>query len=84
MEPRFVYTMIREVIRFCRRFNCGALVYREPTDWLRQHGWFAKHGAPMSWTKLAACLQFKLERVGITLETVPCGKHDLDGHYGAA
>lgn len=82
MEKRFVYNLIRDVLRFCQRNDCGSVVFHEPGTWLKGNGWFSKHNAPCDWTMLSARLKDKLGDVGITLTVVECTKAEHDRHFG--
>lgn len=67
-RKRFIGDLLSEIVRFCRRNNCGTLLYREPGLQCRQKmTWFAEQRVEFPWTELAAAIEYKLSGLGIKL-----------------
>ena len=67
LMERFTDHLVSEVIRYCRRNNCGKLNYQEPGLGRRQHLWFERRDIPYDWTSLMAKVAFKCEKYGLKL-----------------
>ena len=64
---RIVAQAAAEVVKFCLRFDCGTVEYREPAPQARRHTWFGKADVQWDWTLFAAKLKHQLARRGIVL-----------------
>lgn len=64
-QRHFAHQLANEVVRFCKRENCGTVVYREPTLGIREHLWLAARDVPFDWTGLEGVLSHTLRYYGI-------------------
>jgi len=60
--------MIRDIVSWCERRQCGLLVYHEPTLPLRTKCWFAANGVDWDWTRFVGDLENSCKRNGIRLD----------------
>jgi hypothetical protein len=54
-----------EVVRYCERYQCGTLVWREPHIARRGSLWFAKNKVQWNWTGFGQRLEHQCQRAGI-------------------
>lgn len=73
LMKRFQENLVREVLKYCLRNDCGSIHYREPTMPLREKSWFAKRKLPFDWTGFLARLGHKCKLHGIELQTERMG-----------
>ncbi len=71
LQAVFTGDLVAEVIKFCKRFDCGTVIFREPTMPLRKHDWFGKRDMAFNWTLLNSKLVDKCANVGIDLKINP-------------
>ena len=83
-QRQFTWQLIKEIVRFCQRNDCGTVVYREPVVAMRDALWLAKNGAPYNWTPLATDLKQTLAYYGIDLEIVPVKSKELQDKFANA
>jgi hypothetical protein len=76
----FTNNVVASIIKFCVRFNCGSVLYREPGLLLRTFSWFEKNTnkvpIPYNWTKLLSKIKHKCWINGIDLEVQRMGIKD--------
>jgi hypothetical protein len=78
LQEVFTRYVVASILKFCTRFDCGTLVYREPSLFLRDFSWFQKHGKmPYNWTGLLSKIKHKTWLSGIDLEVrrMGCKEH---------
>lgn len=73
----FCWNLIREILRYCKKHDCGKVIYREPGLALRVNLWLGGQDVPFDYTGLLNKLTFKLNRLGIELEVVPVLAEEL-------
>lgn len=78
---RFTQRLVSEAIKFCTRFACGTILYREPSINLRGLSWFAKRRIEFAWDRFGANLAHKCKLYGITLnvERMGCAEWRASG-----
>lgn len=67
LQARFTWNMVKEIVRFCAKVNCGKLSYREPKIPLRDESWFSRNDVPFDWTQFLGKLKHKCKHFGIEL-----------------
>lgn len=78
LAERFVDSLVAELVKFCRRHDCGTVDYAEPSlAWRPTQSWFAgapnpiPNGAPVAvcfdWTSLMSHVAHKCDLYGIKL-----------------
>lgn len=72
----FTNYVVASIVKFCTRFDCGTVIYREPSLFLRDFSWFAKNKMTYNWTSLLNKLKHKLWLNGIDLEVRRMGCKD--------
>ena len=55
----YVKKTVAEIMKFCVRFGCGTIEYREPNSFMRKHSWFTKKKMPFDWTDFKSRLNQK-------------------------
>ena len=73
----FCWNLIKEIICYCNKYDCGKVIYREPGLALRANLWLGAQDVPFDYTGLLNKLTFKLNRLGIDLEVVPVLSEEL-------
>jgi hypothetical protein len=74
LQEVFTNYIVASVIKFCTRHDCGTVIYREPSLFLRDFSWFAKKGhITYNWTSLANKLKHKTWINGIDLDVCRMG-----------
>jgi hypothetical protein len=68
LAQRSLCLVVAEVLRYCRRQDCGRLVYLEPGTGARPYGWFGRKDIPFDWTNFKGRLAHKCALIGIVLE----------------
>lgn len=73
----FTNNLVAQIIKFCLRYNCGTVVYREPGLTMRTYSWFEEHKIPYNWTKLLNKITHKCFLNGIELhvQRMGCKEH---------
>jgi hypothetical protein len=77
------YRAIAEIVRFCQRFDCGTVMFREPGLQLRKSSntWFEGNNIPYNWTGFVSKLSHKLWKVGIVLKVERISGVDWKARY---
>lgn len=83
-DRKFSEDLVSEAVKFCVRFRCGTLVYREPTMPLRQSSWFGARKINFDWTAFLTRLRHKCWLYGIELKVERMGTGEHRGKYGQA
>ncbi len=81
LQEVFTNYVVASIIKFCTKYDCGTLIYREPSLFLRDFSWFAKNGKiTYNWTSLANKLKHKTWINGIELEIrrMGCKEHKVE------
>lgn len=74
LQEVFTNYVIASIVKFCTRHDCGKIIYREPSLFLREFSWFAKKGKiTYNWTSLVNKLKHKTWINGIDLEIIRMG-----------
>lgn len=63
----FVNKLVDEAVKFCVKYQCGTVLYREPSMKLREKTWFAENELPFDWTQFLSKIREKLHRFDISL-----------------
>lgn len=83
LQEVFTNYVIASIIKFCTRHDCGMVVYKEPSLFLREFSWFAKRGKiTYNWTSLANKLKHKTWVNGIELEITRMGCKEHKEMFG--
>lgn len=83
-QKQFTEQLVQEIVRFCKTFNCGSVMYHEPTIGIRDRLWFGVRDVPYDWTNLMMALSHTLRYYHIDL--VECSQvngRDLRERFGA-
>ncbi len=78
LQEVFTNYVVASILKFCTRYDCGTLVYREPSLFLREFSWFSKKGKiTYNWTSLCNKLKHKTWVNGIDLDIkrMGCKEH---------
>lgn len=78
LQEVFTNYVVASIIKFCTRHDCGTVIYREPSLFLRDFSWFSKKGKiTYNWTSLCSKLKHKMWVNGIDLEIkrMGCKEH---------
>lgn len=78
LQEVFTNYVVASIMKFCTRFDCGTLVYREPSLFLRDFSWFQKNGKmPYNWTGLLSKLKHKtwLHNIDLEVRRMGCKEH---------
>lgn len=65
MCARFRKQTVADIIKLAIREKCGTVLFREPTQPVKNECWFGKHDVPMEWKDFASRLAFKCEVAGL-------------------
>lgn len=70
MQSRFIKQLVSDIIKLAVREQCGTILYRSPSSYIRDRSWFTprERDVPMNWTQIEDRLRFKAEVSGLTLE----------------
>lgn len=60
--------IVAEIVRFCLKWDCGVLRWRELSEFARSSSWFAAHKGNWDWTTFQARLSHQLWLHGIVLD----------------
>ena len=64
----FQWLIVKDVMAYCVKNDCGTLYYREPSRGLRDSNtWFSAHGVEFDWTAFLLKLRHKCNIFGIDL-----------------
>lgn len=77
MQEVFTNHVVASIVKFCTRYNCGSLIYREPSLFLRDFSWFSKNKITYNWTSLLNKVKHKMWLNGISLDVkrMGCKEH---------
>ena len=81
-QRAFTWGVIDEVVRFCKKYNCGTVVFREPTLGSRDHLWLGRREVPYDWTGLETNLRHKCRQLGIDISVERIGMKELCERFG--
>lgn len=59
LMERFSKNVVAQVIKYCRRYECGTLTWDKPHTKAKLAGWFAAKGIPFDWTRFDAQLEHR-------------------------
>lgn len=83
LQEVFTNYVVASIIKFCTRHNCGTVIYKEPSLFLREFSWFAKNGKiNYNWTSLANKLKHKTWVNGIEFEITKMGCKEHKEMFG--
>lgn len=68
VNDEFRRRMINDIARQCKRRQCGVLVYRKPSNPVKEVLWFAEAGVEFDWTRFETDLKNVLARHGIAVK----------------
>jgi uncharacterized protein YwbE len=78
LQEVFTNYVVASIVKFCARHDCGTIVYREPSIFLRDFSWFNKKGkVTYNWTSLLNKLKHKtwLNGIDLTVTRLGCKEH---------
>lgn len=78
LQEVFTNYVVSSIIKFCTKYDCGTILYREPSLFLREKSWFVKRGkVTYNWTSLLNKIKHKTWINGIDLEVkrMGCKEH---------
>lgn len=67
LMERFAKNVVAQAVKYCRRHDCGALVFDRPRTRQKACGWFAAKEIPFDWTRFEAQLKHRCHLFGIRL-----------------
>jgi len=82
LQKVFCFNMIDKILEFCKRNNCGQIIYREPGMGLRKLSWLAARNVPFDWTRFEAMLTDRAKFNGIELKVARIGTKDWKANLG--
>jgi ribosomal protein L37E len=65
MCSRFAKQTVADLIKLAIREQCGKIVYREPTQPVKDCGWFSTQDVPMDWTSFETKLKHRCSISGL-------------------
>lgn len=68
---RFVKLVVSRAIEYCRRYDCGTLVFVPPRTREKSAGWLAQHGVDWDWTRFQSLLSHRCWLFGIAMVNEP-------------
>lgn len=60
-KTNYCRVVINEVLRFLRRFDCGTVVYNEPSQKAKDNSWFSENDIPFPWAIFSSQLANKFK-----------------------
>jgi len=69
LKDHFCKELAHRLMMICEEHNCGTMLYREPSRFLRKFAWFERQGVSLDWTNLLVRLKSTCLKDGIAMKT---------------
>lgn len=79
LADRFKKQTIAAIIRKAIDLQCGSIIYRTPTQPVKDKCWFGKNDMPMDWTAFEGHLSHRCHHTGLEYDTEHIGLYEWQG-----
>lgn len=68
LADRYQRQVVADIVRYMRRFNCGVLVFKMPSMFVRNKSWFESNDLHWDWTQFESKLKHQRVKHGMVIE----------------